>query len=86
MGKKVLWRVRQLRREMELAQGRDVTLDEVSRHTGISRSQLSYIENNKGRGADFQTLEKLAEFYGVEGVNDLLMMEDQRRRPTGAGA
>lgn len=86
MGKKVLWRARQLRREMAAKQGRDVSLGEVADATGIAISTLSYLENNKGRGLDFGTLEKLAEFYGVEGVNELLSMEDQRRTPALAGA
>jgi transcriptional regulator with XRE-family HTH domain len=51
---------------------RDVTQEEVSRATGISVGRISIIENGKARGVEFDTLEKLARFYGVRNVGELL--------------
>ena len=84
MAKRVRWRAKQLRREMAAKLGRDVKLEEVAQKTGISLSTLSYIENNKGKGVEFNTLERLAEFYQVGSVGDLLAMEEQLRAPKSA--
>lgn len=86
VARRVQWRIKQLRREMAARLGRDVQLSEVYQKTGIAVPTLSNIENNKTKGVEFQTLEKLAEFYDVEGIGELLSIDDQRRRPTVAGA
>lgn len=80
MAKRVRWEAKQLRRKMSAELGRDVRLEEVAEKTGISLGTLSRIENNKSRGVEFETLEKLAEFYGVDSVASLLHIEDQIRR------
>ena len=85
MAKRIRWGAKQLRLDRSAHLGREVTLEEVSAQTGIGVSTLSRIENNKVRGVLFETLEKLAEFYGVDSVALLLPMEerlsDERRRP-----
>jgi transcriptional regulator with XRE-family HTH domain len=71
---RVQWRAKQLRLLMAARLGRDVTQDEVSKATGISVSRISVIENGKARGVEFDTLEKLARFYGVSDVGELLQL------------
>ena len=79
MAKKVIWGAKQLRLNLSAELGRDVTLEEVSQQTGIEIGTLSRIENNKGRGVKFATLEKLAEFYRLDNTAALLVIEDKRR-------
>lgn len=84
--KRVRWGVKQLRLKRAADLGRDVTLEEVSQSTGIGLSTLSQIENNKVRGVRFETLERLAEYYGLSNSAQLLLMEDEEhidhiRRP-----
>ncbi len=80
MAKNVRWTAKQLRLQLAAELGREVDLEEVARATGIGVAQLSRIENNKHRGVRFETLEKLAEFYKLSSVGQLLIMEDKRRR------
>lgn len=71
---RVQWRAKQLRLSLAARLGRDVTQEEVSQATGISTSRLSVIENGKVRGVEFDTLEKLARFYQVRDVGELLQL------------
>ena len=79
MAKRVRWKVKQRRLELAAKLGRDVTLQEVSNATGITVSRLSTIENNKSKGVEFGTLERLAEFYQLTNIADLLAIEDITR-------
>ena len=85
MAKKVSSRAKQLRLAMAAKRGREVTLKEVYETTGIAISTLSRLENNQVRGVDFATLAKLAEFYCVSNMADLLAVEEARQLPTQAG-
>jgi hypothetical protein len=40
---------------------------------------VSRIENNKAKGIEFDTLVKLADFYGVEDIGQMLSLEEIRR-------
>jgi len=71
---------------MAAQEGRDIKLEEVAQKTGIALSTLSNIENNKAKGVEFHTLERLASFYGLENVGDLLVFEEQMRAPALATA
>ncbi|MDP9312604.1 MAG: helix-turn-helix transcriptional regulator [Chloroflexota bacterium] len=84
MAKKVRWGAKQLRLRMAADLGREVKLEEISEKTGIDVGALSRIENNKHRGVRFETLEKLAEFYQLDNVSSLLIIEDKRRTPVSA--
>lgn len=72
----VQWKAKNLRLELAAKLGRDVTQDEVSRSTGLAISRISAIENNKTRGVEFDTLVKLARFYHVRSVADLIEFEN----------
>lgn len=69
---RVRWKAKQLRLQMAARLGRDVTQEEVSQATGLTVSRLSDIENNKTQGVQFDTLGRLAAFYGLRSVADLL--------------
>lgn len=84
MSKQIVSKVKQLRLESAAKRGREVTLKEVYEATGIAVSTLSRLENNQVKGVEYATLAKLAEFYGVGSVADLLALEDARRTPTRA--
>lgn len=68
----VRWRAKQQRLHMAARLGRDVTQDEVSQATGITVSRISDIENNKTNGVQFETLVRLAKFYGLRSIGELL--------------
>lgn len=68
----IRWKARQLRLRRAADLGRVLTMEEVSQATGIGMTTLNNIENNKVRGVEFNTLERLATFYGVGSVCDLL--------------
>jgi DNA-binding Xre family transcriptional regulator len=71
----IRWKAKQLRLQRAARLGRDVTQDEVSQATGITVSRLSDIENNKTQGVQFDTLARLARFYELRSVADLLDFE-----------
>ncbi len=77
----VRWRVKQLRLERAAKLGRDVTLEEVSHNTGIALSTLSNIENNRVVRVDFTTLTRLAKFYEVTSICDVLELTTEKRAP-----
>jgi putative transcriptional regulator len=45
---------------------RRVTIDEVAKETGIHRTTLFKIANQKGYKTDTEVLDKLCAFFGVE--------------------
>lgn len=49
---------------------RRVTIDEVAKETGIHRTTLSKIANQKGYKTNTEVLDKLCAFFGV-GVGDV---------------
>ncbi|NJO82100.1 MAG: helix-turn-helix transcriptional regulator [Blastochloris sp.] len=53
------------RLDYERKQGRRITMAEVARATGISRTTLRRLEKNETDGIDFETIRKLCDFYGV---------------------
>jgi DNA-binding Xre family transcriptional regulator len=79
MAKTVKTRLKQLRLNLAAQRGHEVTLKEVYDTTGIAISTLSRIENNKAKGIEFDTLVKLADFYGVSDIGQMLSLEEIRR-------
>ena len=78
MAKRVRSRAKQARLDLAAKQGRTLSLQEVSRVTGIAVSTLRRIEENKAEGVDFSTLTRLAEFYQVTTIDDLFQIVDER--------
>lgn len=79
MPRVVKTRLRQLRLDRAAHLGREVTMKEVCDATGIAISTLSRIENNQVQSVEFATLVKLADFYEVSEVGQLLSLEEIRR-------
>ena len=52
--------------EKEFQEGRRITLEEVSKATGIHRTTLSKVSNQKGYNTTTEVLDKLCEFFDVE--------------------
>ena len=75
----VKWKVRQLRLELSARLGRSVKQDKVCQKTGLSPSRLSVIESDKTQGVEFDILIRLAKFYHVQRIGDLLefVLEDE---------
>ena len=76
MARSIRSKVKQLRLNRAARLGREVTLKEVYEATGIAMSTLSKIENNQIQGIEFNTLVKLANFYEVHDINELIALED----------
>jgi transcriptional regulator with XRE-family HTH domain len=53
-------------------------MKEVCEATGIALSTLSRIENNQVQSVEFATMVKLADFYEVSDVGQLLSLEEIR--------
>jgi len=62
----IRFRLKELIAEKEFQEGRRVTLEEVSRETGVHRTTLSKIANQKGYTTNTDVLDKLCTFFGVE--------------------
>lgn len=62
----IRFRLKELIAEKEFQEGRRVTMEEISQATGIHRTTLSKIANNKGYNATTDVLDKLCEYFGVE--------------------
>jgi DNA-binding Xre family transcriptional regulator len=60
---RIITRARQLRLDYAQRIGRAVTVEEVADRVGISRAQLSKIENARTERIDFDTLAGLCSFY-----------------------
>ncbi len=66
----IRFRLKELIADKEFRDGRRVTLEEVSRETGIHRTTLSKIANQKGYVTNTDVLDKLCIFFGVN-TNDV---------------
>lgn len=62
----IRFRLKELIAEKEFQEGRRVTMEEISQATGIHRTTVSKIANNKGYNATTDVLDKLCEYFGVE--------------------
>ncbi len=61
----IRFRLKELIAEKGFQENRRVTLDEVSRETGIHRTTLSKIANQRGYNTTTEILDKLCEFFSV---------------------
>ncbi len=62
----IRFRLKELIAEKEFQEGRRVTMEGISQATGIHRTTLSKIANNKGYNATTDVLDKLCEYFDVE--------------------
>lgn len=76
----------QLRKQLELKEGRRVALSEVAERAGVNRQALTRLESGDTERYDSDMLQRLCAFYGV-GVGDLLEYDPDGIQVTGyAGA
>lgn len=61
----IRFRLKELIADKEFKEGRRITLEEVSRETGIHRTTLSKIANQKGYVTNTDVLDRLCIYFGV---------------------
>lgn len=62
----IRFRLKELIAEKEFQESRRITLEEISKSTGIHRTTLSKVSNQKGYNTTTEVLDKLCEFFKVE--------------------
>lgn len=62
----IRFRLKELIADKGFLEGRRVTIEEVAKETGIHRTTLSKIANQKGYKTNTEVLDKLCAFFGVE--------------------
>jgi putative transcriptional regulator len=62
----IRFRLKELIAEKEFQESRRITLEEISKATGIHRTTLSKVSNQKGYNTTTEVLDKLCEFFNVE--------------------
>ena len=66
----IRFRLKELIADKEYKEDRRVTLEEVSRETGVHRTTLSKIANQKGYVTNTDVLDRLCAFFNVE-INEV---------------
>lgn len=61
----IRFRLKELIADLEFRQNRRITLEEISSATGIHRTTLSKIANQKGYNTTTDVLDKLCAFFSV---------------------
>lgn len=61
----IRFRLKELIAEKEFREGRRITYDEIAGATGIHRTTLSKIANQKGYNTTTDVLDKLCGYFGV---------------------
>ena len=62
----IRFRLKELIADKSFEDNRRITLEEISRATGIHRTTLSKISNQKGYNTTTEVLDKLCTYFGVE--------------------
>ncbi len=62
----IRYRLKELIANKGFQEGRRVTLEEVAKETGVHRTTLSKIANQKGYKTNTEVLDKLCKFFNVE--------------------
>ena len=62
----IRFRLKELIADKEFVEGRRITLEEVGRETGIHRTTLSKIANQKGYVTNTDVLDRLCQFFSVQ--------------------
>jgi len=73
----IRFKFKELLAEKSFQEGRRVTLDEVSKETGIHRTTLSRLSNVKGYNVTTDVLDKLCAFFGVKISDVAVYLEDE---------
>lgn len=73
----IRFRLKELIAEKGFQEGRRVTIDEVAKETGVHRTTLSKIANQKGYKTNTEVLDKLCEFFGVKVGDVAEYLEDE---------
>lgn len=66
----IRFRLKELVADREFREGRRITLEEIAQATGIHRTTLSRLANQKGYNTTTEVLDKLCGYFGVD-VGDL---------------
>lgn len=72
----IRFRLKELIAEKSYREDRRITLEEISGETGIHRTTLSKISNQKGYNTTTDVLDKLCMYFGVK-VGDLAEYVDE---------
>lgn len=72
----IRFRLKELIADKGFLEGRRVTIEEVAKETGIHRTTLSKIANQKGYKTNTEVLDKLCAFFGVEVGDVAQYLED----------
>lgn len=74
----IRFRLKELLAEKGFQENRRVTLDEVSQATGIHRTTLSKIANQRGYNTGTENVDRLCEYFGcqVEDVIEYISVSD----------
>jgi len=67
----IRFRLKELLAEKGFQENRRVTLDEVSQATGIHRTTLSKIANQRGYNTGTENVDRLCEYFGCQ-VEDVI--------------
>lgn len=62
----IRFRLKELVADKTFNEGRRVTLEEVSKETGIHRTTLSKMANQKGYNTTTDNIDKLCNYFGCE--------------------
>lgn len=62
----IRFRLKEMLADKAFAEGRRITLEEVSKQTGIHRTTLSKIANVKGYNTTTDNLDKLCAYFGCD--------------------
>lgn len=69
---KIISKAFQLRKQLELREGRRVPLVEVAERAGVERKALARLEKGETERFDGDFLARLCVFYGVSSIAELL--------------
>jgi putative transcriptional regulator len=62
----IRFRLKELIADKEFKEGRRITFDEIAKNTGIHRTTLSKVANQKGYNTTTDVLDKLCIYFGVD--------------------
>lgn len=66
----IRFRLKELIADKEFKEGRRITLEEVAKETGIHRTTLSKIANQKGYVTNTDVLDRLCSYFSIQ-TNDI---------------
>lgn len=72
---------KQLKRKRELAENRDIDLEEIAKETGLSYSTISRFSNNPNT-ANLATVGPLCDYFNVRTLTDLIEWKPDPTDPT----